>query len=137
MSDIEYINRIESQNFELSEKLEKTTRELIKAKRKKGVYPVFKVIGSNVNGKWITEFDYITNCDSVDIIPNVIKFTLAQNKSDKPEKKENIIGFCFWRQSVNYRWALFGMRKFYDMCLKRVNNIEIDPETGKPVYTYS
>lgn len=123
-----YIKELENQNEELMNRLAIAETLIKKINRKKSVYPVFKLIKRQiVSNMWVVDCEYLTNCDDVKLIIPTVKYTLNYHKSENGE----LIGFQYWRQSLNYRWALTGMSKFLDLNLKRVGNIEVDSKTGE------
>jgi hypothetical protein len=127
MPDEDYIRILEEQNASLMEKLAAAETRL---SRRRGTYPLFKITKSKKRkNNWIMEQDFITNCDDPKMIIIIAKYVL--NNPPGFEFGKEIIGFQYWRQTINYRWALSGMSKFLDVHLNRVANIDINPKTGK------
>lgn len=134
MIDEKYVSELEIENDALRERLAKAETIILKATRKKGTYPVFKLIKRKITKtKWIIDCEYLTNCDSKENIIKSLKFTINNPVICKEDDGE-LIGFQYWRQSINYRWALAGLSRYLDMKLQPWYNIEIDPKTGDIFY---
>lgn len=133
MSNELYIKTLETRNDELMDRISSIETEIKKLKRRKGTYPVFKLIRRKVKrSSWVIDCEYLTNCDCVESIIPVISYSLNHPISiDFPGE---LIGFQYWRQSINYRWALSGMSHFIDVNLKNVRNIDINPKNGDVKY---
>jgi hypothetical protein len=130
-----YIEELEKQNEELMERLGDAEILLKKLTRKKGIYPVFKIYKVKVKrGLWSAADVFFTNCDNVASIKKCIKYSQEHQPLTR-EISYDIIGYKYWRQSINYNWALSGMCRFLTPDLKVCYNIEIDTKTGSIVYT--
>jgi hypothetical protein len=131
MTDQKYVEDLEKRNDELMDKLASAESQLRKIGRKKGTYPVFKLLRTKIKrATWIIDCEYLTNCDCVASIIPTITYAAKNPKEDDGE----LVGFQYWRQSINYRWALAGMSRYLDMNLKPVYNIEINTKTGDIYY---
>jgi hypothetical protein len=137
MSDDQYVKDLEKQHDELMERLAKAESFIKKHCRKKGTYPVFKLIRKKVKrGCWQIDCEYLTNCDCRESIIPTIKYTLNNPLLNMSTglPKEDVIGFQYWRQPHNYRWALAGMSRYLDLKMKLMINIDIDEKTGDVHY---
>jgi hypothetical protein len=137
MSDDQYVKDLEKQHDELMERLAKAESFIKKHCRRKGTYPVFKLIRSKVKrGQWRVDCEYLTNCDCRESIIPTIKYTLNNPLLNMSTglPKEDVIGFQYWRQPLNYRWALAGMSRYLDLKLKLMVNIDINEKTGEVQY---
>ena len=133
ISNDQYIKDLEQQNGELSDRLALAETKLKSLERRKGTYPVFKLFKRQLKRDlWTIDCEYLTNCDTKKAIIPVIRFTI--NNPITIDPKEQLIGFQYWRQAINYRWALSGNCKYIDLNLEQVYNIEINSKTGEIVY---
>ena len=136
MSDDQYVKDLEKQHDELMERLAKAESFIKKHCRRKGVYPVFKLLRKKIKrGMWIIECEYLTNCDVREAIIPTIRYTLSHPTTTiVGELKDDIVGFQYWRQPLNYRWALAGMSRYLDLSMKLMVSIDIDEKTGEIHY---
>jgi hypothetical protein len=130
-----YIEELEKQNFELQELLGNAELTIKKLSRQKGVYPVFKIYKVKIKrGMWSSADIFFTNCDHIDAIKKCIRYSMNHQPLTQ-EIAYELIGYKYWRQSLNYNWALSGMSRFLNLELKTCYNIEVDTKTGRVIYT--
>jgi hypothetical protein len=137
MSDDQYVKDLEKQHDELMDRLATAESFIKKHCRRKGTYPVFKLIRKQVKKRcWQIECEYLTNCDCRENVIPTIKYTLNNPLLNMSTglPKDDVIGFQYWRQPLNYRWAVSGMSRFLDLKLKLMVNIDIDEKTGEIHY---
>jgi len=137
MSDDQYVKDLEKQHDELMERLARAETFIKKHCRRKGTYPVFKLIRKKIKkGFWQIDCEYLTNCDCKESIIPTIKYTINNPllNMSTGEVKDDVIGFQYWRQPLNYRWAVSAMSRYLDLKLKLYSNIDINVKTGKILY---
>src|SRR5947207_13983924 len=114
-----YAIGLEKQNEELQNRL--ATYEVLVKKlgRKRGTYPVFKLIKLKRGRIWYLNESFLTNCDSVDQVKACINYNIKRPiLTDRDGSDGILIGFKFWRQPINYKWSICGMAHYFDMQLK-------------------
>jgi hypothetical protein len=127
----DYINRLESQNQELLDRLAEAETIVKQITRKKPVYPVFVMFKFKTGKTWEIGYDMLTVCSNVDEIKKVIKYNFKKGYFlVKSNPKAELIGFKFWRQTVNYNWCLSGMSYYFDLKLVKHKCLTIDEKTG-------
>lgn len=137
MSDDQYVKDLEKQHEEIMERLTKAETYIKQFCRRKGTYPVFRLIRKKVKrGCWQIDCEYLTNCDCRESVIPTVKYNLNNPllNMSTGEPRDDIVGFQYWRQPINYKWALAGMSRYLDLKLKLVTNIDIDEKTGKIRY---
>jgi hypothetical protein len=133
MIDEKYVHDLEERNDELMDKLANAESQILKIKRgQKVTYPVFKLCRVKIKrAVWYIAWDYLSNCDCKESVIPTVTYTVNRPNILSAEK---IIGFVYWRQTINYKWALSGMSKFLDLDLNPVYNIEINTKNGDIIY---
>lgn len=130
MSD-KYAEGLEQQNEELQTRLAEYEVLVKKLARKKGVYPVFKLIKYKQGRNWYMKESFISACETVEEVLKVIKYNIKRPiLTDREGEDGIIIGYKYWRQPLNYRWSICGMARYYDMGLRRFDYMRVDLKTG-------
>jgi hypothetical protein len=131
MRDDKYVEGLEKQNEELMARLAEHEVLVKKLGRKRGTYPVMKLIKLKRGRTWYINESFLTNCDSIDEIMVVIKYNIKRPiLTDRDGADGTLVGFKYWRQPFNYRWSICGMARYIDMQMRIFDLIRVDPKSG-------
>lgn len=131
----DYIKGLEDQNEELQNKLAEAELKVRKFCRKKPLLPLFYVFKYKNNKKWYLMNEFVTVCTDAKEIEKTIKYNSERDYIGLLRLPNiELVGFQYWKQTVNYRWALSGLSNYYDINFKKIPNIKVDDVTGEVFY---